>query len=37
VEAYRAGKAPLIQLEATSEKMLDYVDEAVLLQFAYRA
>jgi len=37
VEAYHAGKAPLVQLAATSEKMLDFVEEKVLLQFAYRS
>lgn len=37
VEAYHAGKAPMVQLEATSEKLLDFVEETVLLQFAYRS
>lgn len=37
LEAYHAGKAPMVQLEATSEKLLDFVEETVLLQFAYRS
>lgn len=36
VEAYRLGQAPLINLQATSDKILDYVEESVLLRYAYR-
>lgn len=36
VEAYRAGKAPKVVLEATSEKMLDYVPLEILVRFAYK-
>ncbi|MBM3163970.1 MAG: DUF2237 domain-containing protein [Bacteroidetes bacterium] len=35
VEAYRSGCAPFINLEATSEKVLEIVEESVLLRFAY--
>ncbi len=34
VEAYRADKAPLVVLEATNEKMLEYVELAQLVKFA---
>lgn len=33
-EAYKAGKAPKIVLEATNEKVLDYIPMDVLVQFA---
>ncbi|GAB5553271.1 MAG: DUF2237 domain-containing protein [Saprospiraceae bacterium] len=35
-DAYEAGKAPLVVLEATHERALDHVDMQTLLQFAYR-
>ncbi len=34
VEAYKADKAPLVVLEATNEKMLEYVEFAQLVKFA---
>ncbi len=34
VEAYRADKAPLVVLEATNEKMLEYVELVELVRFA---
>ncbi len=37
VEAYKADKAPLVVLEATNEKMLEYVELAQLVKFASRA
>lgn len=36
VEAYNAGRAPLVVLEATNEKMLDYVELAELVKFGSR-
>lgn len=36
VEAYKAGKAPLVKLEATHEKTLDLVDLDTLVKFAVR-
>jgi uncharacterized protein len=36
VEAYRAGKAPLVVLEATHEKTLELVPLEELVKFAYR-
>jgi len=36
VEAYRAGKAPLVILEATHERTLDYVDLHELVKFAWK-
>ncbi|MFU8844751.1 MAG: DUF2237 family protein [Bacteroidales bacterium] len=36
VEAWRAGKAPLVCLEATHEKTLEYVDLYELVKFAWK-
>jgi uncharacterized protein len=36
VEAYRAGKAPQVVLEATDEQMLEYVPLETLVIFAYK-
>jgi uncharacterized protein len=36
VEAYRAGKAPQVVLEATDEQMLEYVPLETLVKFAYK-
>lgn len=36
VEAYRAGKAPSVVLEATHERTLELVDLKELVKFAYR-
>jgi uncharacterized protein (DUF2237 family) len=36
VEAYHAGKAPLVYLEATHERSLDYVDLHELVKFAWK-
>lgn len=36
VEAYRAGKAPLIVLEATNEKILELVPLSELVKFAWK-
>jgi uncharacterized protein (DUF2237 family) len=36
LEAYRAGKAPLVDLEATNEKCLEIIPMKILLQFAVR-
>jgi uncharacterized protein len=36
VEAYRAGKAPLVVLEATHEKTLELVPLEELVKYAYR-
>ncbi len=35
-EAYLAGQAPLVRLEATSEKALDFIPLETLVQWAYR-
>ena len=35
IQAYRAGCAPLLILEATHEKTLEYIDLAALEQFAH--
>lgn len=37
VEAWRAGKAPLVVLEATHEKTLDYVPLEELVKFAWKS
>lgn len=37
VQAQKAGKAPLLILEATHEKTLDYAPLALLVQYAYKA
>ncbi len=37
VEAYKADKPPLVVLEATNEKMLEYVELAQLVKFASKA
>ena len=37
VQAQKAGKAPLLILEATHEKTLDYATLALLVQYAYKA
>lgn len=37
VQAQKAGKAPLLILEATHEKTLDYVPLALLVKYAYKA
>ncbi len=36
VEAYNAGKAPLVYLEATNENMLELVKLEVLVKFAFK-
>jgi uncharacterized protein (DUF2237 family) len=36
VEAYRAGKAPLVFLEATHEKTLDYISLEELVKYALK-
>lgn len=36
VEAYRSGCAPLVILEATNEKTLDFVSIDTLVKFAYK-
>ncbi|TNF41157.1 MAG: DUF2237 domain-containing protein [Cytophagales bacterium] len=36
LEAYQAGKAPLVILEATHEKTLEVIPMDVLVSFAYR-
>jgi uncharacterized protein len=36
VEAWRAGKAPLVCLEATHEKTLEYIDLHELVKFAWK-
>ena len=36
LEAYKAGKAPKVKLEATHEKTLDVVDMDMLLEFAVK-
>lgn len=36
VEAYKAGKAPLVVLEATNEKILEMVPLSELVKFAYK-
>lgn len=36
VEAWQEGKAPLIMLEATHEKTLDFVPLKVLVQYAWK-
>ncbi len=36
VEAYRAGKAPLVVLEATNEKILEFVPLSELVKFAWK-
>ena len=35
VEAYQCGKAPLLILEATHERMLDFIDLHELVKFAW--
>jgi len=35
-EAYLAGYAPLVVLEATNEKTLEYVSMEVLIKYAYK-
>lgn len=37
IEAYHAGKAPLIVLEATNRNILNLVDFSLLLDFKYTA
>ena len=37
IEAYKAGKAPLVALEATHEKTLNYITLAELVKFAFKA
>lgn len=37
VQAQKAGKAPLLILEATHEKTLDYAPLALLVQYAYKS
>lgn len=37
VEAFHAGKAPKVYLEATHEKTLEYIDLHVLVQFAWKS
>ncbi|MEK9782890.1 MAG: DUF2237 domain-containing protein [Flavobacteriales bacterium] len=37
VQAQKAGKAPLLILEATHEKTLDYAPLALLVQYGYKA
>lgn len=37
VEAWRAGKAPLVVLEATHEKTLDFVPLEELVKFAWKS
>ena len=37
VQAQKAGKAPLLILEATHEKTLDYAPLALLVKYAYKA
>jgi uncharacterized protein (DUF2237 family) len=36
VEAYRAGKAPLVVLEATHERTLDFIDLHELVKYAWK-
>lgn len=36
LEAYQAGKAPLVILEATHEKTLEIIPVDILVSFAYR-
>jgi len=36
VEAWRAGKAPKVLLEATNEKTLEYIDLHELVKFAWK-
>lgn len=36
VEAYKAGKAPLVVLEATHEKTLNYITLAELVKYAFK-
>ena len=36
VEAYQAGKAPLVVLEATHERTLDFIDLHELVKFAWK-
>lgn len=36
LEAYQANAAPLVVLEATNEKTLDYIDLDILVKFAFR-
>jgi uncharacterized protein len=36
VEAWREGKAPLVYLEATHEKTLEYIDLHELVKFAWK-
>lgn len=36
LEAYHAGKAPFVDLEATNEKALEIVPRDILLQFALK-
>lgn len=37
LEAYKAGKAPFVDLEATNEESLDYVDMEILLEYAHKS
>lgn len=37
VEAYKAGKAPLVVLEATHEKTLSYITLSELVKYAFKA
>lgn len=37
VEAYKAGVAPMVVLEATNEKTLDFIALDALLPFAYKS
>ncbi len=37
VEAWQAGKAPLVVLEATHEKTLDYIPLQELIKFAWKS
>ena len=37
LEAYKAGKAPFVDLEATNEVSLDYVDMENLLEYAHKS
>jgi uncharacterized protein (DUF2237 family) len=36
LEAYHAGKAPMVDLEATNEKALEIIPMEILLQFAVK-
>lgn len=36
IQAYKAGKAPMLLLEATHEKTLDYIELDNLVKFAFR-